>query len=52
MRSNIASSCLFHFNRFEQTLKVSNAETLVVVSLNDFKEQRRSILNRFGKDLK
>ena len=51
-RSNIASSCLFHLNGFEKTLEVSNTKSLVVMSLNDFKKQRRSVLNRFGKDLK
>ena len=50
--SEIASSCLFNFDRFEQALEVSSAKALVVMSLNDFEEKGRSVLNWFGEYLK
>jgi hypothetical protein len=52
LRSDIASSGLFNLDRLEQAFKVSNSEALVIVSLNDFKEKSRSVLNWFGEDLK
>lgn len=43
---------MLHFNRLEQTLEVSCAEALMVVSLDDFEEQSGSVLNRLRENLK
>ena len=49
--SEVASSSLLNLNRFEQAFEISCTESLMIVSLNDFKEQSRSVLNRFSEDL-
>ena len=49
--SEVTSSSLLNLNRFEQTFEISCTESLMIVSLNDFKEQSRSVLNRFSEDL-
>jgi hypothetical protein len=42
---------LFNFNGFKQTLEVSCSESMVVVSLDDLKEESGSIFNWLGEDL-
>ena len=42
---------MFFFDRDEQRLEVSFAETFAAFSLQDLVEDRRAVLDRFGKDL-
>ena len=42
---------MLNLDRFEQTLEVSRAKSLVVVPLDDLEEQSGSVLNRLGEDL-
>jgi len=50
-RLKISSEFLVSFYCFEQGLEVSGAESLRALTLNNFKEECRSILNWFCKNL-
>src|ERR687888_2725848 len=47
----ISARGLLALDRFKERLEVSFAKTLRAFALNDFEEQRRPILDRFGKNL-
>src|ERR1035437_3254387 len=51
-RLKIAAAGLLGFDGLEQRLEVAFAESPASFSLNDLVKQRRTILHRFGKDLK
>ena len=47
----ISSCSLIQFNTLEKSFEVASPETLMVVSLNDFKEDSRPILHGLCEDL-
>src|SRR6266513_2119807 len=47
----IASPVLLFLERLEEGFEITLTETLGAFALNDFEEQRRSILNRLGEYL-
>lgn len=49
--SEVTALLLFEFERDEKRLEVACSKSLMVVSLDDFVEESRSILHRLGEDL-
>src|SRR6266576_4420935 len=47
----IAAPVLLFLERLEERFEIAFAETLCAFALNDFKKERRSILNRLGEYL-
>lgn len=50
-RNQVSSSPLFLFYREEQSLKVTYSKAIVIVSLDEFVEQSRSIVQWLREDL-
>lgn len=50
--SKIAAQLLLCFDSFKESFKVPGTETLMVSSLNNFKEESRTVLDVLGEDLK
>lgn len=49
--SQVAAESLVGFNRFEEGLEVTGAETLMVTSLDDLHEDCGTVLERLCEDL-
>src|SRR2546423_15709614 len=47
----VAAEILFALQRFEQRLEISGAEALRALSLDDFVEERRTVLHRLRENL-